>query len=304
MADLDIVIPLYKSKASVALLVSELSSWIISSGLKVRVILVDDGSADGTFEELIALTQNVSFEKLCIKLAKNYGQHTATAIGFSHTTAKLIATIDDDLQHNPFELDALLSKLSSENADLVYGTYRKKKHSIVRNIGSNLLKRILRSEGRNYAYVTSFRLMKSNVISNFKDQQLPVIFVDEYLLESAANYSFCEIEHSERNNGNSSYSSWKLIKLATNILLFHSSIPLKLITRFGLFMSFIFFLLGCYYIYEKMFNDVQLGFTSIIVAIFFSTGMILLSLGIIGEYIRKIWNAQHQLDKVIIREKC
>jgi hypothetical protein len=91
--------------------------------------------------------------------------------------------------------------------------------------------------------------------------------------------------------------------MAIQIMLFHSSIPLKLIIRFGLLLSLAFFGIGCYFIYNKMIHNVPLGFTSLIVAIFFSTGLLLLSLGIIGEYIRKIWISQNQLDQVIVLKK-
>jgi hypothetical protein len=83
--------------------------------------------------------------------------------------------------------------------------------------------------------------------------------------------------------------------------MYHSSIPLKIITRFGLIMSGIFFILGCLFIYNKMVNNVPLGYTSIIVALFFSTGMIMMSLGIIGEYIRKIWISQNNLNQILFK---
>lgn len=304
MPDIDIIIPLYRSKANIGPLVARLNEWTVSVDLSVNVIFVDDGGTDGTFELLQQELQHASFEFLSLKLIKNYGQHTATATGFSQSTAKWVATIDDDLQHDPFELNQMLSVLQNENADLVYGIYDKKKHSAVRNLGSFLLKKIFWSEGRDYSAVTSFRLMKSSVITTFKNAAIPVIFIDEYLVENSYIQSFCSVSHSERNEGKSSYSNWKLLKMATGILLFHSSWPLKIITRFGMMMSLVFFVFGCYFIWQKMANDVQLGFTSIIVALFFSTGLILLSLGIIGEYIRRIWIAQHKLDRVIIAEKC
>jgi 1,4-dihydroxy-2-naphthoate octaprenyltransferase len=91
--------------------------------------------------------------------------------------------------------------------------------------------------------------------------------------------------------------------MALTMILFHSSIPLKLITRFGLLMSFVFFVIGVYFIYIKMVYNAPLGYTSIIVAIFFSTGLIMLSLGVIGEFIRKIWISQKRLDEVVVLTK-
>lgn len=303
MEDLDIVIPLYKSGNYLPELLQRLDEWILRSGRKVKVIFVDDGSHDGTFEKLQTLLPDVSFETIPLQLATNYGQHTATAIGFHYSDAPLVATIDDDLQHDPFQLDAMMETLQQENADLVYGIYDDKKHSFFRNLGSSILKKILLSGGNDYSAVTSFRLMRSTTVAAFKDKHFSVLFVDEYLIRYAGKMSECLVKHEQRKKGTSTYSGWKLLKLALGILLFHSSMPLKLITRFGLLMSLAFFVLGCYFIYNKMVNDVQLGFTSLIVAIFFSTGLIMLSLGIIGEYVRKIWISQHQLDRVIVIDK-
>lgn len=304
MNELDIVIPLYKSKHNIKSLVERLEEWRKTIDFSFQVIFVVDGCPENSFEQIQETIKEVQVDAQILNLAKNYGQQTATAIGFSVCTAPYVATIDDDLQHDPFQLNILFEKLKDEQADLVYGVYIKKKHSFFRNAGSQLLKRLLYSKTKDYSMVTSFRMMKASTCAKFKNSVSPVLFVDEHLMETAHKTSTCVVEHSARSIGKSSYSNWKLFKLATEILLFHSSFPLKMIIRFGFTMSFIFFVVGCYFIWQKLANNVQLGFTSIIVAIFFSAGMILLSLGIIGEYIRKIWVAQNQLDQVKIAERC
>lgn len=303
MPNLDIVIPVYRTGDNLSALIQRLNEWVTSVEMEVRVIFVDDGSPDDTFELLKQQVAGAKFESLCLRLAMNYGQYSATVLGLSYTNAPLVATLDDDLQHDPFQLDVMLKTMQEEQADLVYGAYAVRKHSLLRTIGTALMQKILFRKGWNYTGVTSFRLMKSGVVAVFKNIYTPVLFVDEYLMKYARKKTSCEVQHSARANGKSNYSSFKLVKLALDILLFYSAFPLQMITRFGLVMSFIFFFIGCYYIWIKTFNDVQLGFTSIIVAIFFSTGMILLSLGIIGEYIRKIWVSQHRLDRIIVAEE-
>jgi glycosyltransferase involved in cell wall biosynthesis len=297
MIELDIVIPVYNSGKIIGELIERLNQWQAQIDFKFRVLFVDDGSIDESTRVIKEAHKDFSFK--CIRLAKNYGQHTATAVGLSHATAPHIATIDDDLQHDPSEISKLFLKMNEVDADLVVGTFAVKKHSYIRNLGSFFLKKMFLMEGFDYANVTSFRLMKNTVAQVFKNVHTPILFIEEFLLKGATNRASCEVSHHKRFDGKSNYSNWKLFKFALNIIIFHTSLPLKFIIRFGLMMAVFFFLSGCYFIYNKVVNDVQLGYTSLIVAIFFSTGMMLMSLGIIGEYIRKIWIAQNNLDKII-----
>lgn len=299
MKDLDVVIPLYNSSKTIKELIVRLNEWTQKSAFKIRVIFVDDASWDDTL--LLLTSEKINFDYQLIKFAQNYGQHTATAIGIGATKASLIATIDDDLQHDPFEIEKLIETLNSKKVDLVYGNYKKKKHSFFRNLGTYFLQKTLLFFGLNFNNVTSFRLMKSNVAKPFKMNTSKVIFIDDYLKKMASKESYCMVNHYDRHAGESNYTYWKLMKFSFKIILYHSSIPLNIITRFGLIMSGVFFVLGCLFIYNKMVNNVPLGYTSIIVALFFSTGMIMMSLGIIGEYIRKIWISQNNLNQILYK---
>jgi glycosyltransferase involved in cell wall biosynthesis len=303
MQKIDVVIPVYKSKSSLSSLVSALLEWENKSKFSPHFIFVEDGGKDGTFEALTECLGDSKLDYSTYKLAQNHGQYTATAVGFHYSTAEFVVTIDDDLQHSPLFIDDLFHELAATNADLVYGVYQKKKHSAVRNLASWMLKKIMGFDGLNYGETSSFRVMNSSVIKGFKREITPVYFLEETLIKNAGIIKSVEIEHSDRAEGKSSYSRFKLVRMALKMVLFHSSIPLKIITRFGLLMSFVFFVIGIYFIYNKMINNVPLGYTSLIVAIFFSTGLIMLSLGIIGEFIRKIWISQRRLDEVVILTK-
>lgn len=303
MNRIDVVIPVYQSENNAPLLIERLSNWINQTDLNPHFIFVNDGSSDKTIH---VLKKHLSLSNLSyslISLAKNYGQHTATAVGFYHCKNNLVATIDDDLQHDPSVIDKMFIHLQTHETDLIYGNYIEKKHHSLRNIGTVTLQQILKLEGKDYSMVTSCRLMKSSVISVFKNNQRRIFFVDDYLLLGASKVESCFVEHNKRSGGNSGYTFLKLIKMAFSIILLHSTLPLKLISRMGLMMSVLFFLLGCFYIYKKLVYDVEIGFTSLIVAIFFSTGLMLFSLGIIGEYIRRIWVSKQDLDMIITAEQ-
>lgn len=303
MKVIDVVIPVYKSKSSIRTLVDALIEWKEKSRFLLKFIFVEDGGKDGTFEELQNVLSTSDINYSLYRLAQNYGQYTATTVGFHYSSAQIVATIDDDLQHSPELIEALYQKLELSNSNLVYGVYPKKKHSMFRNFASWMLKKIMDLEGISYDETSSFRLMNASVISRFKNEITPVYFLEEMLMKNAGNISCLEIEHKERAEGKSSYSGFKLFRVALKMVLFHSSVPLKLITRLGVLMSLIFFIVGIYFIYNKTVNNVPLGYTSLIVAIFFSTGLIMLSLGIIGEYIRKIWISQKKLDQVVVLTK-
>ena len=304
MIGIDVVIPVYQSKATIPNLVSSLVVWAESTALTPNFIFVNDGSIDNTANELSKSLAETSLSYKIITLAHNYGQHTATAIGFYYCTNNLIATIDDDLQHDPSVIDGMYKCMIESGSDLVYGNYTKKKHNSIRNIGTRSLQKLLQTGGRDYSMVTSCRLIKKPVITVFKKQQTKIFFIDDYLLLGAQKVKSCIVEHHAREVGKSGYTIFKLIKMALSILLLHSTFPLKIISRLGLWMSIAFFGMDCYYIYKKLAYDTEIGFTSLIVAIFFSTGLILFSLGIIGEYISRIWVSKQLLDHVIISELC
>lgn len=300
MINIDVVIPVFQSEKTAPKLVSRINDWTQTTTLKPHFIFVIDGCTDNSEQVLFDTLSTTNLNYKIISLVKNYGQHTATAIGMFNSTNKFIATIDDDLQHEPEVIDELYTNLMHQNADLIYGNYLNKQHHKSRNIGTWALQQLLKIEGKDYTMVTSCRLMKETVISSLKANQKKVFFIDDYLLLGSKSVKSCIVNHHKRNEGSSGYSYSKLTKMAINILLLHSSLPLKLISRMGLYMSLVFLLLGCFYIYKKVADDVAIGFTSLIVAIFFSTGLILFSLGIIGEYIRRIWITKQELDMVVV----
>lgn len=300
---LSIVIPVYRSEPTIHKLVEQLNNWRKTIDYEIELIFVNDFSPDNSERILTKLLEHEKLPCKCISLAKNYGQHTATTIGFMHCNGDYIATMDDDLQHSPEDIDTLLKYLIQSESDLVYGNFELKKHHLLRNAGTRLLQWVLSKEGRNFSMVTSLRVMKKQVLQLLPKEPQRVFFLDDVLLLSSGRVNSVAVNHYKRANGKSTYSWFKLFNLALSILLLHSSFPLRLISRIGLLISSIFFCIGSYYLYKKWMYDAVLGYTSIIVSIFFSTGLILFSLGIIGEYIRRIWEHIQRLDRVVIERK-
>jgi hypothetical protein len=139
---------------------------------------------------------------------------------------------------------------------------------------------------------SSFKLMRKSLVEKILHHPHYNFYLDEVIAWYSKKTSFTQVEHGKRLHGSSGYSPVSLIKMSIGILLNYTALPLKFITWLGFLSSLISFGFGIFYIYEKLNNDAQVGFTAIIVSIFFSTGLILFSLGIIGEYISRIFLIQ------------
>ena len=295
---IDIIVPTYQNAEGLPKLVAEIENWAIHRHDVCQLFLVDDCSTDHTNEVIRKLKANSRLTIHAIRLTSNYGQYTATAVGLGLSSADWIVTMDDDLQHHPSELDKLLEKAKAGHFDNVYGYFTSKKHSFFRNLGTKTLQLALKWTGQDYTNVTAFRLISGKIGRQFKNIHQSVQFLEEPLMSRASKVGFQPVNHFQRTIGTSNYSGWKLAGLALQILIYHSSFPLKLMSRVGILLAFVCFVLGIIFVIKKLTGSVELGYTSIIVSIFFSTGLILTSLSIIGSYLRKIWLNGQSFEQV------
>jgi glycosyltransferase involved in cell wall biosynthesis len=300
MFDIQIVIPLYNSATSLDALIGALNEFKSQTSLNFEVIFVDDFSPDQGVARIKELSKQ--FSHRLFSLSKNAGQHTATVFGISHCEAPYVVTMDDDLQHNPKDIDLLFEAITAHELDLVYANFNEKKHPYWRNIGTRFLQKIFENEDSNFEYVTSFRIIKKSLFSVFASPIRPVVFLDALLIQNTQRIGHILVDHQERHVGPSSYSKEKLFTFAIRMLFYHSGLPLKLVTRLGFILTFISIFGACYFIFQKYTSGAPTGYTSIIVAILFSTGILLSSMGIIGEFLRRIWIQQQGFHEVISRE--
>ena len=285
-----LVIPVYNSANSLPKLVDEIEKAL--NGKSYQVIFINDSSVDNSWEVLMELKAKSKATMVLVGLAHNSGQHAALYCGLMYAEGNYIVALDDDLQHKPSEIIKLKECLEQENADLVYGIYEQKKHGIVRNVGSRLFAAIVNKFASTPLKGSSFKLIHASLIDKVLQHQHFNFYLDEVLAWHSKNTSFVVVEHEKRIMGSSGYSPIILIKMSIRVLLSYTALPLKFITYLGFLSSLVSFSVGIYYIYEKLINESQSGFTAIIVSIFFSTGLILFSLGIIGEYISRIFLIQ------------
>lgn len=301
--EFSVIIPVYNSEKTLEELFKRIINIFSYLDKSFEVVFVDDGSNDDSWNILKDIKVKNQETVKAIKLSKNFGQHNAIFCGLGFAEGNYIITIDDDLQTPPEEIPKLINAMSSENSDMVYGYYKNKKHSIFRNAGSSMLKKTGKLLKKSHGEGSSFRLFTKELSEKILTHSQNFVFIDELLLWYTDDISFCAVEHMKRKEGKSGYSNIKLINLALNLMIYYSAIPLKIMTWGGLLSSIISFLIGVYFLLRKMiFHHVPIGYTSLIVAILFSTSLIIFSLGIIGEYIYRLYMLQNKKPSFSIKK--
>lgn len=289
---ISVVIPVFNSETTLVELLNRVSN-ALKNYPGHEIILVNDGSTDGSWNTIQEQKKIFGNKLKAVNFTQNYGQHNALLCGFSFCEGDWVVTMDDDLQHPPEEIVKLIERQKETEADVIYGTYVSKQHSMVRNAGSRLMKSQSDNKKHNKDSGSSFRLIKSSLTKILVDKHSAhFMFLDSVLAWYSGNVETVSVEHHPRKSGKTGYTFSKLFKIYLNILYYYSTKPLKIITVFGLSFSIITFLIGMRFVYKKIFYDVPLGYTSIIVSILFSTSLILFSIGIIGNYLHKLYQLQ------------
>jgi len=292
--DYSIVVPVYNSCELLEELYQRIGQAMNKIEKTFEVIFVDDDSSDISWNTLESIQRANPEKVIAIRLARNFGQHNATICGIAQASGAFIITIDDDLQNPPEEIAKLVDTMQNSDADLVYGIYSKKHHSMARNLGSGALKgwsrRIFKTKGNG----SSFRLMKSSLGKNLLNHQINFIYIDELFNWYTSHIAFVLVDHQKRPYQQSNYTSHSLFSMLSNLVIYYTAIPLRIMVYGGFISAFFSFIFGVVFIYKKIIHDVPLGFTALIVAILFSTSIILLSLGVIGEYLSRIYSVQNR----------
>lgn len=297
-----IVIPVFNSSLSLEELWDGINAVFEGTNENFEVVFVDDGSEDNSWDILTAIKERDPQRVTAVRLSRNFGQHNTTLCGLGFAKGELIITMDDDLQVTPDEIPVLIRKYRDTHADIVYGIYGSKKHSALRNLGSATLKKSARLFRRSPADGSSFRLLTGELVTKILHHHQNFIFLDEVLQWYTDDIAFAEVIHLPRKYKQSGYTFRMLLSIMANLVLYYTTVPLKLLVYGGLALSLLSMGFGIYFIINKIFFNVPLGYTSLIVAILFSTSIILFSLGIMGEYLRRIYQAQNQQPSYSVRK--
>lgn len=297
------VIPCYRSEHSIEEVVSQIQV-AMNRQYEYEIILVNDCSPDETFSTI---------EKLCkkndniigINLAKNFGQHSALMAGFHYVSGDIIVCLDDDGQTPPSEVHKLLEKLKNDETDVVYAKYENKKHSAFRNLGSWInakMAEYLIGKPKDL-YVSSYFAAKRFVIDEVIGYKNPYPYVIGLILRTTKNIQNVTVDHREREEGASGYTLKKLLALWFNGFTAFTVKPLRVATLVGMFFAATGFVYLIYTIINKIVNPyVPMGWSSMMSVLLVVGGCILFMLGLIGEYIGRIYISLNNSPQYVVKK--
>ena len=303
-----IVIPCYKSSHTIRQVVAETSAKMNELGrTPFEFVLVDDCSPDdgATVRELHKICED--FDNITvIELAINSGQHNAMMAGLNYASGDAIISMDDDMQTHPSQLPVLFEEFD-KGYDVVYGYYKDKKHSGFRNFGSRVndyMLRVMLSKPKEL-FVSSYFAVRRFIVDDMIRYENSYPYVIGLVLRSAGKIANVDIDHRERMEGSSGYTLKKLLNLWFNGFTAFSVKPLRIATFIGGVSAVIGLLYGLFVIIRRLlFPDAGvMGFAALMSAIVFFGGMILLTLGLIGEYIGRMYISMNNSPQYVIRDR-
>lgn len=299
-----VVVPVYNSEKSLAELYERVAAVFEKMNTSFEVIFINDYSRDSSYAVLRDIHKAHPGTTTVIDLLRNYGQHNALMCGFNYARGEYIITIDDDLQNPPEEIVGMYEKLEAEKFDVVFGIPKVKQHKSYKNLGSLMVRKLNRKifNMKDKLRFSSFRIIRKEIVNEIKTIRTPYPYISGMLLTITTAVGNYEVEHRTRQYGSSNYGIRKLVKLALNLLINYSSIPLRSIGVFGFSISLLSFFIGLGFVIKELFvGKAPEGWTTIVVLVSFYNALLLLFFSILGEYIFRILQESSKVSQYAIR---
>lgn len=300
-----IVIPVYNSEDSIGQLVDRLDESL-SNDYNLEVVLVNDCSKDNSEEVCTEVAHKHKGVVKFFSLAKNVGEHNAVMAGLGQTTGDFAVIMDDDFQNPVSEVVKLVNYAAENDYDVVYTFYSEKKHHFFRNLGSSFndwVATFMLKKPKDL-YLSSFKLINRFLIDEVIKYDLPFPYIDGLILRTTQNIGKIQVIHEERKAGKSNYTITKLVSLWLNMFTNFSIMPLRISVIVGFFFAMIGFGFGLYTLVEKFMNpDMPTGYSSMFTAISIFSGIQLMAIGMLGEYLGRMFLSQNKRPQYCIRKK-
>lgn len=302
---LSFVIPCYRSADSVADVVYRIVNTVLEDGrYDYEIICINDYSPDNTLDVLKELAKENHRVKV-LALTRNFGQHSALMAGYNHVTGDIVVCLDDDGQNPPEEMFKLIDKLD-EGYDLVSARYPNKKHNLIRRLGSKVsfaMSRYLVGMPKDLD-LNSYCVFRRFVADEVVKYRNAYPFVHGLMLRITRNIANVDIAHQDRQAGASGYTLSKLLGLWMNGFTAFSEKPLRLASLLGILSAAIGFIYSVVIIIQRIFNPaIPAGYSSLMAVVLILCGVIMLLLGLLGEYIGRMYICLNNAPQYAIREK-
>ncbi|PWJ66349.1 undecaprenyl-phosphate 4-deoxy-4-formamido-L-arabinose transferase [Fibrobacter sp. UWB15] len=302
---LSFVIPCYRSENTIETVVQEIRETVATRpGTDYEIVLVNDCSPDNVWQVIKKLaSENNHIKGIC--LAKNFGQHSALMAGYGQATGDYIISLDDDGQTPASESFKLVDKLE-EGYDVVYGYYEHSAQHLFRRFGTWVNKKMAEAiiGQPKTLRTTSFFIMRKFIVDEIVRYPNPFAYISGLVFRATKNLGNVEVQHRRRLEGRSGYTIAGLIGLWINGFTAFSVKPLRAATFIGVICALVGFVAGLYVVYQKFLNpEIPVGYTSMLATLLFVGGMIMLLLGLIGEYVGRIYISINQSPQYVVRER-
>jgi len=300
--DLSIVIPVYNEEANLGELHQRLRAALDPLGLVYEIVFIDDGSADGSR----AILQRLADEDprvVAVELARNYGQHAAIFAGFGEARGEVVVTLDADLQNPPEEIPKLLAKIA-EGHDVVGGFRRRRRDTLFRRVASRAINRVmsavLGAQIRDCGCM--LRAYRRDVVERMCASREISTFIPALAITLGTRPTEIEVEHAQRSRGESKYSLWRLVKLQFDLLTSFSMLPLRLCSVLGLFVAAGSLLFSLFLVIRRLIVGPEVeGVFTLFAILFFVVGCLFLALGVLGEYVGRIYAEVRGRPRFVLR---
>ncbi|HSC74706.1 MAG TPA: glycosyltransferase family 2 protein [Pseudomonadales bacterium] len=298
---LSIVVPVYNGAASVPALVEALSQLQIDGGLEI--VLVNDGSPDNSLAVCRDLCKRNAVALTVVNLARNFGEHNAVMAGYTHARGEYIINMDDDLQNPPEEVIHLWQHTKINNFDAVYTFYEHKQHDGWRNLGSrftNWCADVVIDKPKGL-YLSSFRCVHAFLAQAVIEHSGPFPYIDGLIFQITQNVGTLAVKHLPRVNGASNYTMSRLLRLFLSMLLNFSVLPLRIGTLTGVLLAGVGVVGLLAIMVEALLTDTPRGWASMMAGVLTLTGVQLMMLGIIGEYLGRMFLTINKKPQFVVR---
>jgi polyisoprenyl-phosphate glycosyltransferase len=303
MPHISVVIPVYKAENCLDELYQRLKSSMETISEDFEIILVEDCGGDRSWEKIVELAKKDPRVK-GLQFSRNFGQHYGITAGLDNCDADWVVVMDCDLQDRPEEIPRLYAK-AQEGYEVVLARRGKRQDPILKRLTSWLFYKVFNYlADLNYdAQVGNFRMISRKVVENFRLMREQLRFFGGLIDWMGFPTASIDIQHDTRFSGNSTYTFYKLWKLASETIIAYSDKPLRLSIKLGFFISFLAFSYGIYIFFRSLiYGSVVTGWSSLIVSLYFLGGIIISVLGIIGIYLGKTFDEAKKRPLYVMRK--